>query len=367
MRTMEKPMNEEKDMQLKDIQFMKRAIMLAQQAYPAPNPQVGAVLVKNNNIIAEGFHAKAGEPHAEIMALKDAEKKGILADGATLYVTLEPCCHFGKTPPCIDAIIVAGIKRVVVGCVDQNQLVNGAGVSGLVQAGVTVNVGVCGKECGAVYKNFFHVQKTKKPYITLKSAITLDAKIAAGPKKQTAISSEQSKYKAHELRRDNDGILVGIGTVLSDNPQLNCRIPCKKQPIPVILDSHLRIPLDAKVLKNKPIIITGKMYDKKKYTALQKKAQIIVTTGEKVVLEQALQKLPEYGILSLLVEGGSEINALFFQKKAVDHICFFIAPKLFGSGVPLFAPLKEAKQAIVKNVKYSQTGTDICVEADLEW
>lgn len=360
---------EQKD--VKDVYYMKRALALAQQAYPAPNPQVGAVLVKNEKIIGEGFHAKAGEPHAEIMALKDAEKKGILADGATLYITLEPCCHFGKTPPCIDAIIVAGIKRVVVGCIDQNPLVNGAGVSGLVQAGITVNVSVCGKECAALYRNFFHVQKTKRPYITLKSAITLDAKIASAPKKQTAISSEQSKYNAHKLRRDNDGILVGIGTVLSDNPQLNCRIPCKKQPIPVIVDSTLKIPLDANVLtnvlKNKPIIITGKNYDRKKYAALQKKAHIIVTSGEKVVLEQALQKLPEHGILSLLIEGGSEINALFFQKKAVDHVCFFIAPKLFGSGVPVFAPLKEAKQAQLSNIKYFQTGIDLYVEADVDW
>ncbi len=360
-------MDEEKKEQERDIQFMKRAIMLAQQAYPAPNPQVGAVLVKNEKIIAEGFHHAPGEPHAEIMALKDAEKKGILPDGATLYITLEPCCHFGKTPPCIDAIIVAGIKRVVVGCIDQNPLVNGAGVYGLVQAGITVNVSVCGKECEALYRNFFHVQKRKRPYITLKSAITLDAKIASAPKKQTAISSEKSKYKAHELRRDHDGILVGIGTVLSDNPQLNCRISCKKQPTPIIVDSTLKIPLDANVLKNKPIIITGKNYDKKKYAALQKKARIIATSGEKVVLEQALQKLPEYGILSLLVEGGSEINALFFQKKAIDHACFFIAPKLFGSGVPVFAPLKEAKQAQLSNVKYSQTGTDIYVEADVQW
>ncbi len=357
-------MNEEQ----KDIAYMKKAITLAQSAYPAPNPQVGAVLVKNDKIIGQGFHKAAGEPHAEIIALKDAEKKGILADGATLYVTLEPCCHFGKTPPCIDAIIVAGIKRVVVGCVDQNQLVNGHGISGLIQAGITVNVGICNKECNALYKNFFHVQKTKRPYITLKSAISLDGKISAMKKTQTTVSCTSSRYKAHELRRDYDAVLVGIGTVLVDNPELNCRITCKKQPIPVILDSHLRIPLDAKVLKHKPIIIAAKKHDKKKYAALQKKGiQIVLTLGEKVSIEQALKKLPEYGIMSVLVEGGSEINALFFQKKAVDHVCLFIAPKLFGTGVPLFAPMKTAEQPVLKNCTYTQTGTDVCVDADVDW
>lgn len=351
----------------KDIIYMKQALCLAQSAYPAPNPQVGAVLVKNNKIIGEGFHAKAGEPHAEILALRDAEKKGILPDGATIYITLEPCCHFGTTPACIDALIVAGIKRVVVGCVDKNPLVNGHGISGLVQAGITVNVGVCSKECAELYKNFFHVQKTKRPYITLKSALTIDGRIAPAPKTQVTISSTESRYRAHELRRDHDAVLVGIGTILTDNPELNCRIPSKKQPVPVIMDSHLRIPPNAKVLKHKPIIITGKNYDKKKYQVLQKKAQIIVTSGQKAVLEQALQKLPSYGILSVLVEGGSEINALFFQKKAIDHICFFIAPKLFGSGVPVFGEIKDAEQPILKNVKYSQIKADICIGADVEW
>lgn len=355
------------DEEQKDIGYMKRALELAQLAYPAPNPQVGAVIVKNNKIIGEGFHAKAGEPHAEIIALQDVEKRAILADGAAIYITLEPCCHFGKTPPCIDALIVAGIKRVVIGCIDQNPLVNGAGVSALIQAGITVNIGVCGKECSALYKNFFHVQKTKRPYITLKSAITIDGKITAVKKTQTQISSKLSLYKAHELRAEHDGILVGIGTIETDNSELNCRIQCKKQPVPIIMDSHLRISGDAKVLKHKPIIVTGKNYDKKKYEALQKKARILVTNGEKVSVDEMLKKLPEYGILSILVEGGSEINAVFFQKRAIDRICTFIAPKLFGSGVPMFAEIKDAKQPVLKNVKYSQSETDIYVDADVEW
>ncbi len=350
-----------------DIKYMKHALELAQSAYPAPNPQVGAVIVKNNKIIAEGFHKKAGEPHAEIIALQDAEKKGILVDGATLYVTLESCCHMGKTPPCIDAIIVAGIKRVVVGSIDKNPLVNGRGISGLIQAGVTVNVGIYGKECNALYKNFFHVTKTKHPYVTLKSAITIDGKIASAPHTTTKISSAESHHRAHELRRDHDAVLVGIGTILADNPQLNCRIPCKKQPIPVILDSTLKIPENAKVLKYKPIIITTNN-DKKKHKVLEKKgARIVTLPGEKVSINQTLQKLPEHGILSVLVEGGSEVHAAFFREKRIDAICFFIAPKLFGAGVPVFAEIKHAEHPVLKNVKYLQTGTDMCVEADIQW
>jgi diaminohydroxyphosphoribosylaminopyrimidine deaminase/5-amino-6-(5-phosphoribosylamino)uracil reductase len=350
-----------------DITYMKRALELAQSAYPAPNPQVSAVIVKNNKIIGEGFHKKAGESHAEIIALQDVEKKGMLADGATMYVTLEPCCHFGKTPPCIDAIIVSGIKRIVIGCVDQNPLVNGAGISGLIQAGMTVNVGICGKECSALYKNFFHVAKTKLPYITLKSAITLDGKIASAPQTKTEISSQESRNHAHELRRDHDAVLVGIGTVLADNPQLNCRIPCKKQPTPVIVDSTLKMPENAKVLKYKPIIVTTSA-DKKKHQHLEKKgARIVKLSGERVNIKHAMQKLPEYGILSVLVEGGSEVNAVFFREKLVNRVCVFIAPKLFGAGVPLFAEMKHADHPVLKNVTYLKTGTDICVEADIQW
>ncbi len=351
-----------------DLFYMQHALYLAQKAYPAPNPQVGAVIVKNNIIIGEGFHEKAGASHAEISALKSAEQKRILPDGATMYVTLEPCCHFGKTAPCVDALVVAGIKRVVIGCRDENELVNGAGITALIQAGITVNVGVLGKECATLYKYFFHTQKKKRPYSTLKTAMTLDGKIAPAPATRAIISSPESHYKAHELRRDHDGILTGIGTVVSDNPQLNCRISCKKQPIPIILDSKLKIPLTAKVLQNKQVIIaTTKARDRKKQAALEKKGvRFIVTDGTQVMLKEVFKKLPEFGILSVLVEGGAEVNAACLEQKLIDRICFFIAPKIYGRGVPMFAAIKKGMGITLINVSYTRVGKDICVEADGE-
>ncbi|MBI5002860.1 bifunctional diaminohydroxyphosphoribosylaminopyrimidine deaminase/5-amino-6-(5-phosphoribosylamino)uracil reductase RibD [Candidatus Woesearchaeota archaeon] len=353
-----------------DLFYMQHALLIAQKAYPAPNPQVGAVIVKNNMIIGEGFHEKAGAAHAEIQALKSAEQKRILPDGATMYVTLEPCCHFGKTPPCVDAIVVAGIKRIVIGCRDENELVNGNGITALIQAGITVNVGILGKECAALYKKFFHTQKKKRPYATLKTAMTLDGKIAPAPATRATISSPESHYKAHELRRDHDAILTGIGTILSDDPLLNCRIPCKKQPIPVILDSKLKIHLTAKVLQNKSVIIaTTKARDKKKQEALEKKGvRFIVTEGVHVALKEVFKKLPELGILSVLIEGGAEVNAACLEQKFIDRICFFIAPKIYGTGVPVFETTKKLmeKEIRLTNVYYTQVGKDICVEADIE-
>lgn len=358
------------DQELLDDLYMHRALALAQEAYPAPNPQVGAVLVKEGKIIGEGYHTAPGQPHAEILALQDAERKNILSDGATLYVTLEPCSHFGKTPPCIDSIVVAGVKEVVIGCVDQHDVVHGAGVTSLVQAGVHVRVGVCGKECSVLYKNFFHVMKTKRPFVTLKSAFTLDGKISSAKGKPTAISSEESRMLAQHLRRDHDAVLVGIGTILADYPQLNCRIPCKKQPKTIIIDSTLRIPLHAGVLKNQSVIIAAtSRCDKKKKELLEKKGiLILMNSGSSVDIASLLRKLPDLGILSVLVEGGSEVNASFLAANLVDHLCFFIAPTIVGIGVPVFDFGRIGKQmpaVMLKNVLYRQIGVDILVEADL--
>lgn len=354
--------------------YMQRAITLAKSAYPAPNPQVGAVIVKNGKIIGEGFHAYPGAPHAEIVALQDAEKRGILPDSATMYVTLEPCSHFGKTPPCIDALVVAGIKRVVIGCIDQNKIINGAGAAALTQAGIAVTLGVCTAECSALYKHFFHFMKMQRPLATLKAALTLDGKIAPLSRERTAISGEESHRAAQELRRDHDAVLVGIGTVLADNPQLNCRIPCRKQPISVIVDSRLRIPLTAAVLQNpKVIIATTERYNRKKYLLLkQKGVQFIITKGKQngkefqVDIEELLKRLPSFGILSVLVEGGAEINASFLKRNCIDRICFFIAPKILGAGVPVFAPVeKNMKNLSLSHIEYKQIGSDICLEADV--
>ncbi|MBI5073215.1 bifunctional diaminohydroxyphosphoribosylaminopyrimidine deaminase/5-amino-6-(5-phosphoribosylamino)uracil reductase RibD [Candidatus Woesearchaeota archaeon] len=358
------------DQDLVDDLYMRRALALAEQAYPAPNPQVGAVLVKQGKIIGEGYHAASGQPHAEILALQDAERKNILPDGGTLYVTLEPCSHFGKTPPCVDSIVVAGVKEVVIGCVDQHDVVHGSGVTSLVQAGISVRVGVCGKECSALYKNFFHLMNTKRPFVTLKSAFTLDGKISSAKGRQATISSEDSRMLVQHLRKDHDAVLVGIGTILADDPQLNCRIPCGKQPASLIIDSRLRIPLHANVFKNKSVIIaTTSRCDKKKKELLEKKGvRVVVNSGSSVDIPLLLRKLPDLGIMSVLVEGGSEVNASFLAANVVDHLCFFIAPTIFGTGVPVFdfqAIGKQIPPVSLKNVSYRQIGVDILVEADL--
>lgn len=374
MKQKKQPSKQEKitapEEEITDEAYMHQALKLAVQAYPAPNPQVGAVIVKAGKIIGEGYHVAVGQPHAEIIALQDAERKHILADGATLYVTLEPCCHFGKTSPCVDAIIIAGIKRVIIGCVDQHDIVHGRGITSLVQAGISVRVGVCSKECNALYKNFFHVMKTKRPFVTLKSAFTLDGKISSAKGKETTISCEESRMLVQKLRKDHDAILVGIGTILADDPELTCRIPCKKQPVTLIIDSKLRIPLHAKVFENQSVIIaTTSHCDKKKKEFLEKKGvRFVVNSGSYIDLPLFLRKLPEFGIMSVLVEGGSEINASILKSNLVDHFCFFIAPTIFGTGVPLFDFTKHTKQLSsiqLKNVLYQQIGRDILVEADL--
>ncbi|PIN79323.1 riboflavin biosynthesis protein RibD [Candidatus Woesearchaeota archaeon CG10_big_fil_rev_8_21_14_0_10_34_8] len=348
---------------MEDKKYMNRALMIAKKASPAPNPQVGAVLVKNGKIIGEGYHAEYGGAHAEIAAINDAEKRGNLVDGATLYVTLEPCSHHGKTPPCIDSIMFSGIVRVVIGCVDQNKLVAGAGIETLVKAGIKVNVGVLGEQCNALYGPFFHYTKTKKPFVTLKAGMTSDGKIALEKGKQVWITGKESLKKVHELRRDNDVVLVGIGTVLADNPRLTCRVKCNKQPVKVIVDSKLKIPLNSKVLAdNNVIIATTAGYNKKKFSELRKRGiKFIVTNGSKVNLKSVLMKLPSFGILSVLVEGGNEINTSLLEKKLVDRICFFVAPKKFGKGLDAFN-----FKIKLKNVVKKKLGNDTFIDARIK-
>ncbi len=350
-----------------DQLFMHRAYVLAQQAYPAPNPQVGAVVVKAGKIIGEGFHVSPGCAHAEVAAIQDAEKKGQLVDGATMYVTLEPCAHLGKTPPCIDEIIFSGIARVVIGCVDRNPVVAGAGISALVRAGIRVSVGVLGKECGEIYRPFFHYMKTQRAFVTLKAALTLDGKIAKKTGKRTQITGKEAQQHAHELRRDHDAILVGIDTILADDPQLTCRIPCKKQPVRIIVDSSLRIPLDARVFEDSHVLIaTTEQHDPKKFEVLREKGvRFIVTKGKQVSLRAVLKALPLFGILSVLVEGGGKIHTSFLRKKFADRVCFFIAPKIFGKGVPGIGQISDFAVLKLQDVSSRQVGEDISISGNV--
>ncbi|WP_027339145.1 bifunctional diaminohydroxyphosphoribosylaminopyrimidine deaminase/5-amino-6-(5-phosphoribosylamino)uracil reductase RibD [Halonatronum saccharophilum] len=322
--------------QLRDEKYMKVALELAQKAdgRTSPNPLVGAVIVKGEKVIGRGYHQYAGGPHAEINALKDADRQ---AQGANLYVTLEPCSHYGKTPPCTQAILDSGIKRVFIGMEDPNPRVSGRGIQLLKENGVEVEVGILEEKAKKINEVFIKYITTKRPYIILKNGITLDGKIATKTGHSKWITGEESRFLVHKLRDKVDGILVGIGTVLSDDPRLTTRLPeGGKDPVRVILDGRLRVPLDAKVIKNdsedKVIVATLKGNDKNKIKKLEQLGVkvIEVSKGPRVDLKELLKKLGELEITSVLVEGGSEINASFLNGGFVDKLYYFIAPKIIG-------------------------------------
>lgn len=319
-------------------QYMKIALDLARQAegYTSPNPLVGAVIVKNGEIVGKGYHQKAGTPHAEIHALRQA---GAQAQGATLYVTLEPCSHHGRTGPCCQAVVEAGITEVYVAMTDPNPLVAGQGNAFLQQHGVKVHTGLFAEQAAKLNEVFIKWIHTKLPFTVVKSAMTLDGKIATANGKSQWISNEISRHKAHELRHIYDGILVGVNTVIKDDPLLTVRLPELKslnQPTRIIVDSTGRTPLDAKILSDKtattliaatPRISAERIRD---YESKGAKVLIIPEQDGHVHLRALWEELGRREITSLLVEGGGEINASLFEQNLVDKVCWFIGPKIFG-------------------------------------
>lgn len=319
-----------------DEQYMLRALALAQLAEgnTSPNPMVGCVIVdEEGNIVGEGYHHKAGEAHAEINALNEAKT---LAKGATAYVTLEPCAHYGRTGPCCVALARAGIKKVVVACVDPNPAVSGQGINYLRLQGVEVIVGICEKEALLLNEKFFTWIKKKRPFVSLKYAMTLDGKIATHSGDSKWITGEKARTLAHRLRKQHDAILVGIGTVLEDDPELTTRMVKGKNPIRIILDSRLRISLMAACLNlaTNTIIFTGMDCDALKCEALNALPNVEVIklplVDDKLGIHNVLNVLNEYGITSVLVEGGSEIHGAFKDAGCVDRIYAFIAPRIIG-------------------------------------
>lgn len=321
-----------------DRKYMKLAIELAGETkgQTSPNPVVGAVVVKENQIVGMGAHLKAGEPHAEVHAIRMAGEK---AKDATIYVTLEPCSHYGRTPPCADLIIKSGIKRVVIASVDPNPLVAGGGIKKLCDAGITVDVGVMQKEAEKLNDVFFHYISTKRPYVTLKSATSLDGKIATVTGESQWITGEEARQDVHRYRHEHDAILVGVGTVLKDDPSLTTRLPSGgKNPIRVILDSQLRTPLQSKVVSDslaETWIITAQAPSKDTLAPfLSKKNVKVIPLGQnKIEIADLLNLLGEKGVTSLFVEGGSEVNWSFIQSKLVNQIIMYIAPKLIGGSL----------------------------------
>ena len=323
---------------LLDNTYMHRALELAKLGigYTNPNPLVGAVIVKNDSIIGEGYHAQYGGPHAEINAFDHATES---VEGATMYVTLEPCSHYGKTPPCAKAIIKKGIKRVVIAMEDPNLLVSGKGIQILKDAGIEVTTGVLGQQAQKINEVFIKYITTGLPFCVLKTAMTLDGKIATTTGESKWITDETSRKYVHRLRHQYSAIMVGIGTVLADDPQLTTRLEGLqgRNPIRIVVDTHGRIPLDAKILQcdahTKTIVAVTALADKSKIKSIETNgAEVLVAPlkNNQVDLSYVMQYLGNKKIDSVLLEGGSTLNYSALQAGVVDKILAFVAPKILG-------------------------------------
>lgn len=325
-------------MRREDEKYMRLALELAEKGrgLTSPNPCVGAVVVKDGRIIGKGYHKKAGGPHAEIYALRQAGRR---AKGATLYVSLEPCRHYGRTPPCTDTIISSKVKRVVAAMKDPNPLNNGKGLMILKRNGIRVKVGILEDEVRRLNETFVKYITTKIPFVTVKSAQSLDGKIATRSGDSKWITCECSRKFTHRIRSQADAILVGVETILKDNPLLSVRPKNKnlKQPAKIILDSRLRTPVVARIFsKDSPgevIIATTKVASKNRQRALKKKgAEILVikSKDKKVDIKSLLRILARKEFAHILIEGGGEVIASAFEANVVDKALFFIAPKIIG-------------------------------------
>ncbi len=318
---------------VKDVDYMKLALKLAEagKGQTSPNPAVGAVVVANNTIVGVGSHVKAGEDHAEVHALNMAKSK---ARAGTIYVTLEPCSHYGKTPPCAELIVQSGIKRAVIATYDPNPQVCGKGVHYLEQAGIEVDVGIKKAEADRINEDFYHYIKTKMPFITLKTAVTLDGKIATSTGESKWITGREAREDVHQYRHEHDAILVGIGTVLKDNPKLTTRLPQGgKSPIRIILDSDLRTPIDAHVITDNSVetwIVTGNKVSKHKKQKFGQEHVTLIEVDNPRNLHPLMLQLGKLGIVSLFVEGGATVNDSFLTQKLVNQIVLYMAPILIG-------------------------------------
>jgi len=351
--------------------YMKTALELAKKGEGKvnPNPMVGAVIVKNGRIISTGYHEKYGEFHAERNAILNCKED---MTNAEMYVTLEPCCHYGKTPPCTEIIIKSGIKKVIIGCTDDNPLVENKGIKILRENKIEVITGVLEKECRKLNEIFFHYIKTKMPFVIMKYAMTADGKITAADGKQKRITGEESLINVHKTRNRVSGIMVGIGTVLSDDPLLTCRIENGINPARIICDSHLRIPLESNIVKTAAsvptIIASGKNYDTNKKKFLENLGlSVTETDSDKTDLKALMKILGEKGIDSILLEGGETLNYSALKSKTVNKIQAYIAPKIFG-GTSAKTPvggagfLAENEGYMLKTENVQPMGQDILIE-----
>jgi diaminohydroxyphosphoribosylaminopyrimidine deaminase / 5-amino-6-(5-phosphoribosylamino)uracil reductase len=352
--------------------YMDRCIELALKGAGnvSPNPMVGCVIVKNGKIVAEGYHKKYGEYHAERNAINSALKKGINLKRAELYVNLEPCAHQGKTPPCADYIIQHKFKRVIIGIKDPYHLVAGKGIRKLKQAGIEVKTGVLEDKCREVNKFFFKFVETGLPYVTIKTAQTLDGKIANTKFHSKWISSPESRRLVHKMRAVYDAVLVGRNTVKYDDPELTVRDVKGRDPFRIAIDPLLDLSLHRKMfsavkqkgntIDNKTIIFTSNKASKAKINLLTKRGILVVTCAENkniINVKEVLKKIASLGIASVMVEGGALTYNEFIKNKLVDEFMIFIAPKIMGNGINAFKD--EINFSAYKNISYYKVSTDI--------
>ncbi|SHJ47876.1 diaminohydroxyphosphoribosylaminopyrimidine deaminase [Hathewaya proteolytica DSM 3090] len=363
-------------MLLENEDYMRRAIELAKKGEGRvnPNPLVGAVIVKNNSVIGQGYHKFFGGPHAEIEALNSATDD---VAASTMYVTLEPCSHYGKTPPCAVEIVKRKIKKVVIGMEDPNPLVRGRGIEILKNAGVEVEVGVLNSMCREINEIFISYMVKKKPFVLMKYAMTLDGKICTTSGESKWISCEASRNQVQLLRNKFSSIMVGINTVLQDDPMLTCRLEHGRNPVRIIVDSHLRIPMDSNVVKlcsmgcGETIIATGKNVDESKISKLTQLGCCIVqleSEDEKCNLKKLMKELYERDIDSVLLEGGGTLNFSALNEDIVDKVQCYICPKILGgvkSKTPVegagFPFMKDAR--LFRDIKVSRCEDDVLIEA----
>jgi diaminohydroxyphosphoribosylaminopyrimidine deaminase/5-amino-6-(5-phosphoribosylamino)uracil reductase len=354
--------------------YMRRALNLARlgEGHTAPNPMVGCVVVKDGRIISEGYHERYGEFHAERNALTRCMED---TEGADLYVTLEPCCHHGKTPPCTDIIIEKKIARVFVGSMDSNPLVAGKGVQILREHGIEVETGILEAECLKLNEVFYHYIKEKTPFVVMKYAMTLDGKIACATGDSKWVTGEAARKQVHEMRNRYKGIMAGIGTVLADDPLLNCRIPGGVDPIRIICDSKLRIPVDSQIVKTAQEIQTIVVCTQDTLEHEGKKAQMLndigiqiiaAGAGESVDLKELMVLLGAQGIDSILLEGGGTLNASALKAGIVNKVYAYIAGKLVG-GQDARSPvegngIEKMRDAVqLSEITIDKVGEDICI------
>lgn len=357
--------------QQQDLEMMRRAMCLAERGrgWVNPNPLVGAVVVKEGRIIGEGWHQRYGDWHAERNALRACTQDPA---GATMYVTLEPCCHTGKTPPCTEAILEHRIARVVVGLTDPNPLVAGKGLAILQEAGVEVVTGLLEEELREQNRIFLHYISTGMPWIVLKTACTLDGKIATHTGSSRWITGEPAREQVHRMRAQYAGILVGIGTVLADNPMLDCRLEGNfRQPIRLVADSRARLPLTSRLVQTadrfRTVLVCGEFAPDDRLQALREKGvEVWQLSGERVQPEELARKAAQQGIDALMLEGGGTLNEAFLQADLVREYCLFLAPKVVGGAdAPTAVEGKGVGQMTaawaLNQLEVTRYGDDLCI------